>query len=90
MVLTGLLSRFSKISFGLAITLTVGAFIIGWIAFGVPDWLSYNLTLQNEHKFGLWRYCKQAVSLTASGYTCKSWKKNGVTAPGKSCHKAVS
>ncbi len=84
-----ILAQLSKISFCLAFTLTVACFILGWIGFGVPDWLGLSFqntdpgsTILTENKFGLWYYCAQSITV-GSTFTCTSWQKSMFTTPGK-------
>ena len=55
--------KFSTISYPLGLLTTLGALILGWVGFSVPDWLSFDPTLNVENKFGLWSYCTHAFSI---------------------------
>ncbi|CAF3322294.1 unnamed protein product [Rotaria sp. Silwood2] len=54
------------------IILSLVAFILGWIGFGVPDWHSFQLYTNSIVEFyGLWAYCQEQV--TTFGTVCNSW-----------------
>ncbi|CAF3825688.1 unnamed protein product [Rotaria sp. Silwood1] len=63
---------FWKIALVLGILLSLVAFILGWIGFGVPDWQGFQRYNGSIAEFyGLWAYC-QAQS-TSFGTVCNRW-----------------
>jgi hypothetical protein len=58
-----LFMHLSRVSYQLAILTTLGAFILGWVGFSVPDWMSFSPKLNVENKFGLWSYCIHSFSI---------------------------
>lgn len=63
----------SKVSFSLALLLTIITLICAWIGLIVPDWVVYTSIDGIEVKFGLWSQCKKVKNFNTQ-YACQAWE----------------
>ncbi|CAF1614169.1 unnamed protein product [Adineta ricciae] len=61
-----------KVSLILGILLSLIAFILGWISFGVPDWHTFNRYSGSiTEYYGLWAYCQEQTP--SYNTACQRW-----------------